>query len=241
MENMLARKLQLFGELPASDRQLLDEIISSPRDVAADRDLIREGDRPDNVHVILQGLACRHQMLEDGRRQITAFLLPGDFCDLHIFILKAMDHDISTLTRSSVVDVPRTKVIELTERPALARALWWATLVDEATLRAALVNVGQRDAEQRIAHLFCELHLRMQAIGLVKDDTFELSLTQHELADAMGISAVHVNRTLQSLRQEQLIRISRKSITILDLPRLRALSGFHPNYLHLEVGKRDAA
>ncbi len=237
MDNVLARKLELFGELPPSDRELLDEIVSAPRQVEADTDLIREGERPNHVHVVIQGLACRYQMLEDGKRQITAFLLPGDFCDLHVFILKAMDHNIATLTESSVAIVPRTKVLELTERPALARALWWATLVDEATLRATVVNIGRREAEERVAHLFCELHLRLQAVGLADGGTFELPLTQAELADAMGISAVHANRMLQSLRQRHLIRVSTKSVTILDVPRLRELSGFDPNYLHLGGGQ----
>ena len=131
-------------------------------------------------------------------------------------------------------------MLELTERPALARALWWATLVDEATLRATVVNIGRREAEERVAHLFCELHLRLQAVGLADGGTFELPLTQAELADAMGISAVHANRMLQSLRQRHLIRVSTKSVTILDVARLRELSGFDPNYLHLEGGQPGA-
>lgn len=234
MDNPLTRKLELFSELSDDDRRVLDEAITAPRQVEADQDLIREGDRPNKVHLILTGLACRYKLVESGHRQITAFLLPGDFCDLHVFILKAMDHNISTLTRSSVVGIPRAKVLELTERPAIGRALWWATLVDEATLREALVNMGRRDAEERLAHLFCELHARLEAVGLANGNTFDLPLTQVELADVVGLSPVHVNRTLQALRHQQLIRVSSRSITIRDLERLRALSGFDPNYLHLE-------
>lgn len=235
MNNPLTRKLELFGELPEDDRRLLDAVVAAPRAVSADQDVIREGDRPDNVHLVMTGLACRYKLVEDGQRQIIAFLLPGDFCDLYVFILEAMDHNISVLTPSTIVDIPQPKILELTNRPAIARALWWATLVDEATLREALVNMGRRSAEQRIAHLFCELHLRLRGIGLVESDTFDLPLTQSELADVVGLSAVHVNRTLQSLREKKLIRTSSHSTTILDLERLRELSGFNPNYLHLQA------
>lgn len=237
--NPLTRKLRLFGELPSDDECLLDDIVRSPREVAADQNLISEGDNPDAVRLIMKGLACRYKITENGRRQITAFLLPGDFCDLHIFILTEMDHSISTLSPSIVVDIPRERILELMRRPALARALWWATLVDEATLREALVNIGQREAEKRIAHLFCELHLRLQVVGLADGDTIDLPLTQAELADATGISVVHANRSLQALRSQQLIRVSQRNMTILDLERLRQLSGFDPKYLHLRGGKRD--
>ena len=239
MDNVLTRKLQLFGELPSGDRRLLDEIVRSAFKVPADQELIREGDRPENVHVILSGLACRFQLLRNGRRQITAFLLPGDFCDLHIFILKTMDHNISTLAPSTVVRVPRAKVLELTRRPGIARALWWATLVDEATLRAALVNLGQRNAEERIAHLLCELHLRMSSVGLAEDGRFSLPLTQAELADASGISIVHTNRCVQLLRSKGLILFGAKTLSIIDIDGLRSLAEFNSLYLHLDGGKHD--
>ncbi|RYF19643.1 MAG: Crp/Fnr family transcriptional regulator [Oxalobacteraceae bacterium] len=239
MDNVLTRKLQLFGELPSDDRKLLDEIIKLSFKVPADQELIREGDKPENVHVILSGLACRSQLLRNGRRQITAFLLPGDFCDLHIFILKTMDHDISTLAPSTVVRVPRARVLELTQRPGIARALWWTTLVDEATLRAALVNLGQRSAEERIAHLLCELHLRMLSVGLAEDGKFSLPLTQAELADSTGISIVHANRCIQSLRSKKLIVFSGKTLSIVDIDGLRNLAEFNSRYLHLDGGKHD--
>ena len=240
MDNVLTRKLQLFGELPPDDRKLLDVIIQSPLAVPGDQKLICEGDRPESVHVILTGLACRSQLLRNGRRQITAFLLPGDFCDLHIFILKAMDHDISTLAPSTVVRVPRARVLELTQRPGIARALWWTTLVDEATLRAALVNLGQRSAEERIAHLLCELHMRMLSVGLAEDGKFRLPLTQAELADATGITVVHANRCVQLLRNKSLIVFSAKTLSIVDIDGLRDLAEFNPLYLHLDGGKHDS-
>ncbi len=146
---------------------------------------------------MLEGFAYRYKLLPDGKRSIFAYLVPGDFCDLNIFILKAMDHSIATLSACTMVDIPRPRILELLERPAIARALWWATLVDEATLREWLVNMGRRDAETSIAHLFCEMHLRLKSIGLADGGEFRLPITQNELADTVGLSAVHVNRSLQ--------------------------------------------
>lgn len=153
MENILTRKLEIFGPLPDNDRRILDDTIMRSKKIANRHDIIREGDIPEDVHLVLEGFACRYKILSDGRRSIFAYLIPGDFCDLNIFILKSMDHGIATLSASTIVDIPRNRILELCERPAIVRALWWATLVDEATLREWLVNVGKRDAETGIAHL----------------------------------------------------------------------------------------
>ena len=188
---------------------------------------------------MLEGFACRYKLLRDGSRQIVAFLVPGDFCDLHVFILNAMDHTISTLSVAQVVDIPRARILEFTERPALARALWWATLVDEAVLREWLLNNGQRQAEERIAHLLCELYVRLKVVGLAGDDRFALPITQVELGDALGLSAIHVNRSLQVLRRQNLITLKQRELIILDPGRLRDVAGFNPGYLHLTGGKTD--
>jgi CRP-like cAMP-binding protein len=161
-------------------------------------------------------------------------LVPGDFCDLHVFILKEMDHSIATLSRCTVVKIPRQCILELTERPAIARALWWAALVDEATLREWLVNIGARPAEQRLAHLLCELLSRLRVVGLADGGQYELPVTQQELGDTTGMSNVHVNRVLQRLRRDGLITLKDKNLVILDVNRLNAFSGFTPNYLHLD-------
>lgn len=184
------------------------------------------------MNLILEGFACRYKMLPDGTRQIVAYLVLGDFCDLHVFILKVMDHTIATLSRCTVVKISRAPILELMERPAIARAFWWPALVDEATLREWLVNVGARTAEQRIAHLRCEL-LLLQTVGLTNGDTYELPITQAELADTVGLTSVHVNRVLQRLRRDGLITLKGKNLVIPDLERLKAFSGFNPNYLHL--------
>lgn len=233
MMNLLTRKLEAFGPLPDADKSLLDEVIQPAQPVGARVDLIREGDAPSHVNLILKGFACRYKTTPDGSRQIMAYLVPGDFCDLHVFILKAMDHTIATLSRCQVVKIPRAQILELMERPAIARAFWWAALVDEATLREWLVNIGVRSAEQRVAHLLCELLLRLETVGLTNGDTYELPITQAELADTTGLTSVHVNRVLQRLRQDGLITLKSRNLMIMDVERLKAFSGFNPNYLHL--------
>jgi CRP-like cAMP-binding protein len=231
--NRLTRKLEAFGPLPDADKRLLDEVIRPAHEVGPRVDLIREGDAPSHVNLILEGFACRYKMLPDGTRQIVAYLVPGDFCDLHVFILKAMDHSIATLSRCTVVKIPQPRILGLLERPAIARAFWWAALVDEATLREWLINIGARPAEQRVAHLLCELLLRLETVGLAAGDTYELPITQAELADTVSLTSVYVNRVLQRLRGEELIALKGKNLVIPDVARLKAFSGFNPNYLHL--------
>jgi CRP-like cAMP-binding protein len=132
-----------------------------------------------------------------------------------------------------VVKIPRPRIMELMDRPAIARAFWWAALVDEATLREWLVNIGARTAEQRIGHLLCELLLRLETVGLASGDRYELPITQAELADTVSLTSVYLNRVLQRLRREGLITLQGKNLVITDVGRLKAFSGFNPNYLHL--------
>lgn len=194
----LTRKLQNFAKLSDDDERMIDDAIAAIRHVEAHQDLIKEGERPDSVFLVLDGFACRYKITEDGRRQIVAYLVPGDFCDVHVFILKQMDHSIATLSNCRIAEIAPARILELTETPAVVRALWWATLVDEAILREWLVGIGRRDAAQRIAHLFCELHLRLRAVGLADGNRFELPITQEELGDTTGLTLVHVNRTLRT-------------------------------------------
>jgi CRP-like cAMP-binding protein len=234
--NRLTRKLENFAPLSEDDKRFLDDVTRAPHDIAARTNLVREGDAPDHVHLILDGFACRHKITSEGMRHIMAYLVPGDFCDLHVLILKTMDHNIGTLSPCRVVKIPGSRILEMTERPALARALWWATLVDEAVLREWLVNIGQREAPERVAHILCELLLRLRAVGLADGDSYELPITQEELGDTLGLSTVHVNRTLQALRAENLITLKSGHVVILDQARLFEFSGFNPNYLHLPTG-----
>ena len=233
MDNALIRKFERLSPLNLEDKALLAHSTERSYKVGPHRDIIAEGQAPDDVHLIVSGMACRQKVTETGNRQIVAYLLPGDFCDLHVFILDQMDHTITTLTECQVVDIPRDTILRLTERPAIARALWWATLVDESTLREALVNLGQREAEERMAHFLCEMLTRLDAVGLAADNTFNLPVTQADLGDTLGLSTVHINRTLQKLRSRKLVTVDRSHVTILDPTALKSLCGFNPNYLHL--------
>ncbi|HEX8571847.1 MAG TPA: Crp/Fnr family transcriptional regulator [Allosphingosinicella sp.] len=229
----LLAKLETASPLPDDDRAALIALCRDPHDLGARRNVIREGERPDHVHLMVEGWAARYKLLPDGSRQITAFLIPGDFCDLHVTILGQMDHSIATLTRSRVAYIPRATMDEVTDRPRLARAFWWATLVDEAVLRAWIVNIGRRDAFEAIGHLMCELYVRMKNVGLADGHCFELPLTQEELADALGLTPVHVNRVLQRMRSDELISLKAGLLTIHDYRRLEKASGFNANYLHI--------
>ncbi|MDI7865114.1 Crp/Fnr family transcriptional regulator [Rhizobiaceae bacterium n13] len=236
VSNAFISKLQAFEALREDDLEWLMSMIGRVKVVGADQDLIRQGDNPEAVHVILEGFAARYKLTSRGRRQIFGYLIPGDFCDLHVALLKTMDHSIATLSRCRVATLSPETIIEITDRrPALSRALWMTCLVDEATLREWLLNLGQRSAKERIAHLFCELHVRMKAVDLTTDGYFELPLTQQELSDTMGLSVVHVNRSLKELRDAGLVSMSNEQIAIPNVERLKQFSGFDPTYLHLRA------
>lgn len=235
MSNILFRKLSRFTDLTDADRAAIDRLCAHRISVEAKRQLIREGERPNDVYLLLEGWGYRYKILPDGSRHILAYLIPGDLCDIHIFILKTMDHTLGLLSPATVAVISQEMILDVMDRhPRIERALWWATLVDEAVLREWLVNIGQRDAYKRVAHLFCELWLRMRAVGLADEGRFSLPLTQEELGDTMGLTAVHVNRTLQKMRTEGLISLEKKQLTIHDPQRLMVEAEFTPNYLHLD-------
>jgi CRP-like cAMP-binding protein len=232
MAEQLIRKLECFSALSDSDKSRLRDAARDVRTYGPRQDIIQEGDRPDEVHLMLDGWATRYKLLSNGDRPILAYLIPGDLCDLHVALLDEMDHSIGTLSPCRVALIPRARIEELLQDGPLARALWWSTLVDEAILREWLVTTAHRPANQRIAHFICEMLLRSKAVGLTDDDTFELPITQEELGDTMGLSTVHVNRTLQELRGKGLIESKGKLVVIDDLERLMRFADFNPNYLH---------
>lgn len=235
VSNPFIRKLEAFAPLSPAEKHALDAVIDRVVDRKAGEDLIHQGERPHHVHLLLEGWAYRYKLLPNGSRQIMAYLLPGDLCDIHIFILKTMDHSLGLLSDARIGLIPEHVMLDLMDRhPRIARALFWATLVDEATLREWLANALRRDPFECVAHLFSELWLRMKTVGLVDDGTFDLPITQAELGDTIGLNAVTVNRVLQRLRAEELIALKRERLTILDVGRLMTISGFDPNYLHLD-------
>jgi CRP-like cAMP-binding protein len=227
-------KLQNGVELSEADQTALMDAVTRHRKFAAHEDIITEGTAPSGVNVVLEGFACRYKVLPDGTRQIMAWLLPGDACDLNVFGLGALDHSIGTLSASTVAFIPNAALERLSAGSvAIMRALWWATLLDEGVLREWLLAMGRRPADKRIAHLFCELAARLEAVGLVRDDSMELPITQTELADTVGLTNVHVNRIIQQLRDQGLIAWRGRVLTIVKPQALKALAGFDPTYLHL--------
>jgi CRP-like cAMP-binding protein len=236
----LTLRLESFTRLSPEDKAAVANLTKVTRVVPARRDLIREGDRPEFLYLMIDGWACRYKTLPDDRRQIVAFFMPGDFCDLNVYVLKAMDHSIGAITRLAVADISRSEMDNLTENyPRVTQALWWEALVNIAIQREWTVNVGQRTAYERIAHLLVELFLRLKSVKLTQGDSCDFPLTQNDLADAAGLTAVHVNRTLQELRRDGLIVLEHKRLTIPNIQRLADAGVFDPNYLHLNHDGRD--
>jgi CRP-like cAMP-binding protein len=231
----VAYKLEAFTRLSADDRSALAQIGRNFRYIDARRDLISEGDKPRYVHLVLDGWACRYKQLPDGKRQIVALFVPGDFCDVNVYVLRSMDHSIGAITRLKVAMITPEEMSALTaERPRLTQALWWHELVTAAVQREWTLNLGQRSAYERLAHLLIELYMRLNTVGRAHNGRCDFPLTQNDLADATGLTSVHVNRTLQELRRDGLIELERKQLQILDMPRMMDVAMFNPNYLHLE-------
>ncbi|KMO44176.1 cyclic nucleotide-binding protein [Methylobacterium tarhaniae] len=234
--NPLIKKLERFTRLSDEDKRILQHAAASRlRNFEPRCDIISEGETPRDVNLILSGWACRYKQFEDGRRQIVAFFLPGDLCDLNVFLLREMDHSIGTLAPVTLAQISRDLLQRMLDANSrLTQALWWETLITAANHREWVVNVGQRTAIERVAHLLCELFHRLRAVGLVREGGYEMPITQSEMADALGISAVHVNRTLRELRIAELMTWKSGRVTILDLPALEEVGLFNPNYLHLD-------
>ncbi|WP_454887097.1 Crp/Fnr family transcriptional regulator [Sphingomonas oryzagri] len=226
-------KLQTLQDFGQEDRTLIESLTHDVRRIPAGSDIISEGARPEYAHVMIEGWSCRYQLLPDGGRQITAFLVPGDLCDAHVAILDRMDHSIGALTTSRVAFIPRIGMERLFERPAIAKALWWASLVDAAILRAWVVNLGRRDAFDRVAHLVCEMHARLSNVGMAGGGTFVLPLTRADLGDALGLTPVHIGRVLRLLRDQCIMTFEQKNIVITDVAQLMHAGDFRIDYLHL--------
>ena len=230
----LTRRLEEFIALTDLDRAELTRICTqSTRTIDARRDLIREGDAPRSVYLILKGWACHYRTLQDGRRQIVDFAIAGDLCDLNLFILDRMDHSIGAITRLQVAEIGREVLHRVvTTHPNITTALWWQELVSKSIHREWIVNVGQRSAQERISHLFCEMFLRLESVGLTDGFSCDFAPTQQDIAEATGLTPVHVNRTIQELRRAGLIVLERQRLTILDMLALQSLALFNAEYLH---------
>jgi CRP-like cAMP-binding protein len=231
MPNHFVQKLKNLSDLNLADIGALTALTSQPRTYDAKQDMIREGDRPGPVFVILEGWACRYKILPSGTRQVMAFLLPGDCCDLHVGMLAEMDHNLQALTHCDVALIPGDSMEALLDdHPAVARAMYKSQLIDEGILRSWIVSIGRRNSVERVAHLMCELYLRSFSIN--STDEVELPISQIILADALGMTPVHVNRILKELRVAGAMRIRRRKLSIVDPVKLVQIAGFDENYLH---------
>ena len=218
--------------LSLEDRTAVDAIVGEEENVERHQRLVREGDDPGFGFLLIEGWAFRYRMLPDGKRRIVGFLLPGDICNVHVFDPGLMDHGIEMLSQGKVVRILHKAIRAIAdERPDVRRAIWRSRLTDEAVLREWLVNISGRDACARIAHLLCELYARMEHVGLVNDASFDLRLTQIHLAEALGLTSVHVNRMLRRLRLQGLITHRSQRLTIHDIGKLKLTGGFDPGYL----------
>jgi CRP-like cAMP-binding protein len=234
MLSILAKKLSRIFPLSADELAILDRAVAATKNLSAGEDLVRDGSQPTNCTLIMEGFACRYKVLPDGRRQITSFLIPGDICDLQSFILEKMDHSIGALDACKVGFIPHKLVREITEKyPRIARAFWKDTLIEASVFREWIVSLGRRPAYTRIAHVLCEIMVRLEAVGLTQNGSCRLPVTQVELSDALGLSVVHVNRTLQRLRADGLIALSGELLTVHDWERLKEAGDFDQYYLHL--------
>ncbi|WP_199578892.1 Crp/Fnr family transcriptional regulator [Bosea vaviloviae] len=238
---LLLRKLELRAPLEDADRVAFLGLPSRVQKVEPSVYLVREGDRPDHSCVILQGFALRHKTTETGERQILSFHLDGDFVDLEGALLNVADHNVQTLTRCDIAFIPRSAVRELIlARPTIGMAMWVDTLIDASVFREWILNVGKRDGFARVAHLLCEIGRRLEVAGLANSRGFDLPMTQEQLADATGMSVVHVSRVLKRLAGKQLIKREKRSVQIPDWERLRKAAGFSELYLHLDQVARGS-
>jgi CRP-like cAMP-binding protein len=232
--SQLFRKLCDGGGLNTGDIALLQASIFAARTMKAGEDIVRAGGPPGSVILVTEGVACRRQPLPDGKHAITAILLPGDFCNLHALILGHMCHGIAALTDCAVVEMPARTIDHLMRvNPRIARALWRSMLADEAVLRAWLVNIGQRPSDRKVAHLLCELRLRLHSVGLATPQSMRLPMRQKELAEMLGLAKEYLNRVLRDLQQAGLLAVEGREIFFPALSRLEEFAGFEPDYLDL--------
>ncbi|QXQ06170.1 Crp/Fnr family transcriptional regulator [Sphingosinicellaceae bacterium] len=240
--NPLVRKLSHFAQLSQLDRDVLDALVRDEECFPSDVDLATEGNAPRSMFIVKEGMAVRYRSLPDGGRQIITFLLPGDLCDAHAFLLRSMDHSIGTLTPVRIAPISRDSMMDtFARRPRLSAALWWSSMQEEAMLRERIVSLGRRDARGRIAYLLCELLWRHAAVGLADGNRFQYPLTQTELGDTLGITPVHVNRILKEYRLQGLISMERRMIHLVDVRSLQGIACFDESYLQLRGATADVA
>jgi CRP-like cAMP-binding protein len=231
----MAGKLQQWRRLNAEDREAILGLPSRLVEFRPHEYIIREGDRPQHCCLILSGFCFRHKVAGNGGRQIFSIHMKGDLADLQNAQMRVADHNLQALTRVEVASIPVAAIREIAfDRPAVGSAMWYDTLVDASIFREWTLNVGRRDARTRTAHMLCEFALRLEMAGLGQRCNYELPMTQEQLADALGLTSVHTNRTLMSLGEDNLISRTHRMVQVNDWPGLMKAGDFDPSYLHLK-------
>jgi CRP-like cAMP-binding protein len=228
----LARKLSRFLPLAPDELASIAALEARSRVVAAQTDLVHERQAGHHAFILLDGWACAYKLVPDGGRQVIDFSIPGDFMGLRSVLLRTSDHSFSALTDVVVAEVSPQQMLDGFQRqPRLAAAILWAASRDEAMVVEHLVGIGRRSALVRTAHLLVELGLRLQLVGLGSDTSYACPLNQYVLADAVGLTAIHVNRVLRQLRERRLVTFRDGRVEFHDLPGLRSLAEWHGGYL----------
>jgi CRP-like cAMP-binding protein len=232
--DILIRKLKEHSHIDLEDEAVLRSLAVRAREVEPGEDIVREGDEPETVMLVMDGLLARYHLRSDGKRQYLSFHMAGDLPDAQTLFLNRMDHAICALGRARIGLIAHEDVLAvLHRRPLIADAIWRETLIDAAIFRAAISNLGTRPARTRMAHLFCELYYRARNSGVAKPGSYDLPLHQGQLGDALAMSLVTVNRTLQALRRTGAMQFRNNRMTVHDWPRLAEIARFDPSYLHI--------
>ena len=236
----LIRKLESIAILTNAEQRAIESLPVRIHHLDARQDIVRDGDRPSHCCLILDGWVCRYKLLSQGKRQIFSFHISGDIPDLQSLHVPTMDHSLATLTKATVAFIPHESMRELTAGyPNVAALLWRDTLIDGGIFRAWMVGMGRRSAYEQVAHLFCEMYLKLQAVGLAEGYQCPMPITQVDMADALGLTPVHVNRVLKEMRGKTLVTLRSSTLVIESWDELLRVSEFDPTYLQLE--RRAAA
>lgn len=233
------RKIRSRDTISAEEESAIRALVSEVTEWPKDRTVIRHGQELNQSTLLLDGWMARAKDLPNGQRQIAEINLPGDFVDLHGFTLKRLDHDIMTVTRCRVGLVPHERLVEITDKwPHLTRLYWFNTNLDAAIHREWTLSLGRRSAIARLAHLLLELNVRLGITGLAQHNMYDFPLTQIELGECLGLTSVHVNRTLQELRRQGLVDLQNRRVTIHDVAALQNVAEFDDDYLYLDKRSR---
>jgi len=229
------KKLRRRTEISSEEERAIRATVAEVREVRADELVVRSGELLNSSIILLDGWLARSKDLPGGERQVTELHVAGDFPDLHGFTLKRLDDDITALSDCRLAVVPHERILDITMQfPRLGRVYWFSTNVDAAIQRELSLSLGQRSAISRMAHLFCELYVRLDVVGRTRDSGYQFPLTQRELSECLGLTVVHANRTLQELRRRNLVELENRHLIIRDMRGLEGVAEFDPSYLYLD-------